>query len=241
MRSHAETNNVLTISMPQIGCGIDKLEWDLVRRLIREVFDGSNVCITIYLPPSISLGRKDPAVVTAYDTDPVHTDIDVRNAQDEDDTLKIVKEWVRKGRVPRNNDIQGSPELAWKLYNQFYSLYLVNDVLCRRYEPVRGELPYLQKIVPCALEENILINSHSSATCGHLGLAKVMEKVRQRFWWPGFKEDIKFFIKRCSECQRRSNPPKTHRHSSNRFHGPTAGVKWEQSNSVDRGSIYKMV
>ena len=213
MRSHAETNDVLKISMPQIGCGNDKLDWDLVRRLIREVFDGSNVCITIYLPPSISLESEGPPVETAKDNEPVHADIDVRNAQDEDEALKIVKEWVRRGRVPRNNDLQGSPELAWKLYNQFHSLYLANDVLCRRYEPVGSELPYLQQIVPRTLVEHILTNLHSSATSGHLGLAKVMEKVRQRFWWPGFKEDIKLFIKRCSECQRRSDPPKTHRHS----------------------------
>ena len=63
------------------------------------------------------------------------------------------------------------------------------------------------------LGKNILTNLHSSATSGHLGLAKVMEKLRQRFWWPGFKEDNRLFTKRCSECQRRLNLPETHRHS----------------------------
>ena len=30
MENHAESNNVLRISMPQIGCGLDKLDWSKV-------------------------------------------------------------------------------------------------------------------------------------------------------------------------------------------------------------------
>ena len=50
-------------------------------------------------------------------------------------------------------------------------------------------------------------------TGGHLGKFKTVEKIRERFYWPGLQEDVKLFIKRCEQCQKRANPPKTHRHS----------------------------
>ena len=37
MKNHAESKKVLRISMPQIGCGLDKLDWRKVRTLIKEV------------------------------------------------------------------------------------------------------------------------------------------------------------------------------------------------------------
>ena len=106
-----------------------------------------------------------------------------------------------------------NPELSWKQYNQFKSLHLADDVLCRRYESIGRELLHLQQIFTSALVDHILTNFHSSATSGLSGVAKLMEKVGHRFWWPSFKKDIKLFIKRCYECQQRSNPPKTQRHS----------------------------
>ena len=99
------------------------------------------------------------------------------------------------------------------MYNQLSSLYLHNDILCRKFELHDGSAPFIQQTVPHVLILEVLESLHSSSTAGHLGTYKVIEKVRQRFYWPGFKEDVKLFI-RCSDtCHKRSNPPKTHRHS----------------------------
>lgn len=45
---HATENHVTAISMPRIGCGLDGLNWSNVRRIIDEVFENSNVQITVY-------------------------------------------------------------------------------------------------------------------------------------------------------------------------------------------------
>ena len=50
-------------------------------------------------------------------------------------------------------------------------------------------------------------------TAGHLGAYKTLEKIRQRYYWPGFKTDVKHHILRCDKCQKRSGPPQKHRHS----------------------------
>ncbi|KAI7794023.1 ADP-ribose glycohydrolase OARD1 [Triplophysa rosa] len=48
MREHCLANGVNKISMPRIGCGLDKLEWENVSSIITEVFQNTDVCITVY-------------------------------------------------------------------------------------------------------------------------------------------------------------------------------------------------
>ncbi|XP_072305235.1 ADP-ribose glycohydrolase OARD1 [Eucyclogobius newberryi] len=51
MRSHCAVNAVSKVSMPRIGCGLDKLEWKKVSEILREVFGHSNISITVYSLP----------------------------------------------------------------------------------------------------------------------------------------------------------------------------------------------
>ena len=49
MRNHALEKQVSQISMPAIGCGLDKLNWDRMKLIIKEVFLHTDIDITIYL------------------------------------------------------------------------------------------------------------------------------------------------------------------------------------------------
>ena len=206
MRIHAESNGISRISLPCIGSGLDKLSWPMVRQLIQEVFRTSSVVITVYTQESDS-STPDTAKPAAASDNPM------AEAQKADESLKNVRVWVEKQHVPRNNELQGLPRLGWQMYNQLGSLYLHDDVLCRKFEPLNGSEPYLQQIVPPALVSEIISSLHGSTTAGHLGTHKTIEKIRQRFYWPGFKEDVKHYIRCCEPCQKRAGPPKTHRHS----------------------------
>lgn len=48
MRNHASQNGVREIAMPKIGCGLDKLEWTKVSKVINDVFGDSPIHIRIY-------------------------------------------------------------------------------------------------------------------------------------------------------------------------------------------------
>ena len=48
MTKHANKNKVTQISMSKAGCGLDRLEWHKVERLIREICEQSNLTITVY-------------------------------------------------------------------------------------------------------------------------------------------------------------------------------------------------
>lgn len=48
MRDLCIKNDVHQLAMPRIGCGLDKLNWDQVSRLIQRVFAEDDIEITIY-------------------------------------------------------------------------------------------------------------------------------------------------------------------------------------------------
>lgn len=51
MKSHCERNEVTRISMPRIGCGLDRLAWDKVSVILEQVFKHTNISITVYSLP----------------------------------------------------------------------------------------------------------------------------------------------------------------------------------------------
>ena len=53
MRSHMLRHNVYCVCMPQIGCGLDCLNWQQVKGLIEEVFADVHVNIVIYKLPEM--------------------------------------------------------------------------------------------------------------------------------------------------------------------------------------------
>ena len=48
MVDHMVKNNVKVVSMPRIGCGLDKLIWDKVKVIIEEVTLGKSIKVIIY-------------------------------------------------------------------------------------------------------------------------------------------------------------------------------------------------
>jgi transposase InsO family protein/O-acetyl-ADP-ribose deacetylase (regulator of RNase III) len=54
MRAHASDNKITAISMPRIGCGLDRLPWRRVYALIHDIFEGTGIHITVYVLPIVS-------------------------------------------------------------------------------------------------------------------------------------------------------------------------------------------
>ncbi|KGL79430.1 O-acetyl-ADP-ribose deacetylase 1, partial [Tinamus guttatus] len=48
MKSHCLSNGVTDISMPRIGCGLDGLDWNKVSEILGEVFEDTDIKITVY-------------------------------------------------------------------------------------------------------------------------------------------------------------------------------------------------
>ncbi|XP_065911254.1 ADP-ribose glycohydrolase OARD1-like [Dysidea avara] len=46
--SHAVSNGVKKLAIPRLGCGLDKLNWSAVSKLIGDIFSESGIEITVY-------------------------------------------------------------------------------------------------------------------------------------------------------------------------------------------------
>ena len=206
MRTHAESNSISRISMPCIGTGLDQLDWDKVKLLIQETFCTSPVQVVVYILHSSETQQRDISVENGPTSK-------FAQAQEADESLKHVRHWVRQKIIPTQNDLQGLPHLAWQMYKQLSSFYIQKDIPCRKLEPTNGRLAYLQQIVTPSLVTEIITSPHNSLNAGHLGAYKTLEKIRQRYYWPGFKTDVKHYILRSDKCQKRSGSPQKHRHS----------------------------
>lgn len=47
MRYECMANGISKVAMPRIGCGLDKLDWGVVREMIIEVFDDTDIDILV--------------------------------------------------------------------------------------------------------------------------------------------------------------------------------------------------
>ena len=109
----------------------------------------------------------------------------VASAQRIDPALKYSLHWTTRGTPPSSQNLYGLPRTTWKLAHQFRSLKVINDILCREFIH-KGGSSHHQHLIPASLLPQILKSIHSSPTGGHLGIFKTVEKVHERFYWPGF-------------------------------------------------------
>ena len=204
---HAQKQKVQKISIPRLSTGLDKLNWLKVKGIITDVFHKSLIKVTVYTQPqqqnsSLSGTRKEKG-----------TRNDMQQAQDDDPSLSTVPSWVKNGKKPHRSVLQGQSGDVWVLWNNFDSLKVVNDILCRSFDDSSTGQSHLQQVVPTILRPEILESIHSSTTAAHLEVTKTLEKLRARFYWPGHKKDVSVFVSNCLFCQQRNSPKQKHRNS----------------------------
>lgn len=47
LKEQCTANNIKRIAMPQIGCGLDKLEWTKVSKIIKDIFESTDIEILV--------------------------------------------------------------------------------------------------------------------------------------------------------------------------------------------------
>ena len=70
---------------------------------------------------------------------------------------------------------------------QASKLFLQNGILCHLYHPTRGA-SLTQVIVSTTMRQLVLQQLHDHS--GHLGVAKKLGKVKECFYWAGYKRDV---------------------------------------------------
>ncbi|GBO45434.1 Retrovirus-related Pol polyprotein from transposon 297 [Araneus ventricosus] len=82
----------------------------------------------------------------------------------------------------------------WALWD---SLHLKDGVLYRKWESDDGSSCRWQLILPERRIQEVLRETHDSASGGHFGVMKTLSKTRERFYWDRLRADVE---KWCREC-----------------------------------------
>lgn len=69
-------------------------------------------------------------------------------------------------------------------------------------EPGPGNEPPNRLFVPLPVRSQVLDWGHSSRIACHPGAARTLALIKQRFWWPSMREDVRTFVAACDVCTR---------------------------------------
>lgn len=64
-------------------------------------------------------------------------------------------------------------------------------------------------VVPASLVPEVIRLNHDLPTAGHAGVAKTLDRVRQKFWWKCMDKDVMDYVRTCRSCSQRTNHGKT--------------------------------
>ena len=139
---------------------------------------------------------------------------EIRELQSRDEGIEQVIEWVEHPKTQPQRCPPSASHVMKSLWAQKKYLEVIDGVLYRRWEDAGGGglNKCFQLVIPPSLVPTVLAELHDSPTAGHLGVGKVLEKVRRRFYWVGQRRDVQGWCDSCNLCGSTKSPPK-HRHA----------------------------
>ncbi|UYV73615.1 K02A2.6-like [Cordylochernes scorpioides] len=132
-----------------------------------------------------------------------------RTIQQRDPNIGPILEWKERGNERPSWEVisDKSPELK-TLWSQWDSLSIDNGLLKRIWESADGRSKTMQLVVPEVQVPNVLREIHDGVSGAHFGINKTLKKVRERFYWVYYHEDVERWYKECDRCAA-SKGPKT--------------------------------
>lgn len=127
---------------------------------------------------------------------------DIQASQDMDPTIGPLKKTLEKnkGLTRSEND---SPETVL-LLRESRKLELRDGILYRVKEKMCGK-QIKQLVLPTRYRPMVLRSLHDE--CGHLGVERTTELIKDRFYWPRMTAEVEQYIRTCGRCISRKTLP----------------------------------
>ena len=146
---------------------------------------------------------SDVASTMAYTTE------ELRAAQMEDPCVGLVLMAKEANHHPDTITNEASEcQRLWQVWNQ---LTVRNGLLHRLFNDQSDDRCWLQLILPSKFRSEVLASLHEGVAGGHLGQEKTFNRVKERFYWPGYYKDVCSWCQTCVSCATRKQPPATRR------------------------------
>ena len=134
---------------------------------------------------------------------------DIRAEQLQDEDIQPVIKWMEENCEKPTWEVIAPHSQTTKVYcAQWQSLKLSNGVLYRMWETPSGDATILQLVLPKSLRHKVLQQLHNTKTSGHLGVAKTLGRIRERFYWVKCRQDEQDWCRTCDVCAQKRGPQK---------------------------------
>lgn len=150
-----------------------------------------------------------------------------RDEQLKDDIIgKVLQLKESYGDKPEWADISHHGLQVKAYWAQWESLQVISGVLCRKWESPRGDSFKLQRVLPASLRSEVMRELHDNVTAGHLGVNKTLERVRERYYWLHYREDVKMHCQSCDKCSSRKGPARKARSKLQKYQVGRPMERW---------------
>ncbi len=143
---------------------------------------------------------------------------DLRRAQDTDDVIGVVKNFVRANQWPVN--LSKYPEEVMLMKRESEKLKIKDELLHRVVKDVAGNETF-QLVLPDKFRIQVTKALHDDL--GHLGTERTVSLIRDRFYWPRMAQMVENYVKNCGYCV----SWKSHRTRAAPLHQITSGGPME--------------
>ena len=116
---------------------------------------------------------------------------ELRKLQQTDDEIGPILQALEDNKQLSTVNLQEKSRSYRLLLQQWNQLYVQNGSLFRRYEDISGHKKWAQLVVPQMVRKEVLNALHSGFAGGHLGEDKTLDKLKERFHWPGHTEEVR--------------------------------------------------
>ena len=136
---------------------------------------------------------------------------ELNEAQRRDPDLKCIIQ-LKKTSVERPNwdQIELQSADSKLLWHEWDRLLLQDGTLYRKWTSVDTATDRLQVVLPREYRSDFIRLVHTGMTGGHFGRQKTEEQVQRRAYWPRWRSDVDWELKKCVNCAQyhRSKPPR---------------------------------
>ena len=120
----------------------------------------------------------------------------IKAGQSKDPQIKLIYNYLKHGRLPRNND------QAKAVIRRQEDYIIVDGLLYHIYVPpqVKSSKAVGQLVIPQDLKRRVLELHHDTPMGGHMGIHRMISVMRDRYFWNGITRDIYDYVNSCKSC-----------------------------------------
>ncbi|GBN76428.1 Transposon Ty3-G Gag-Pol polyprotein [Araneus ventricosus] len=152
-------------------------------------------------------GMETDISVKVLTTEDAWSSSEVQKAQLEDPAIRpILERKLNSEDRPSWQEIVPESPATKRYWALWDSLHLKDGVLYRKWESDDGSSCRWQLILPKSRIQEVLRETHDSASGGHFGVMKTLSKTRERFYWDRLRADVEKWCRECHACGARKGP-----------------------------------